>query len=129
MKHSTRSYPRIHVDTARCGAVAQAGGVLLTGAVEVSGLTAALKAQLGPWRRPLAMHDPGKVLSDLTLSLALGGDCLADLGLLRSEPGVYGTVASEATVSRTLSTLASDAALHKRGCSGGVSGIGASVRG
>ena len=55
-----------------------------------------------------AAHDPGKVASDLALSLALGGDCLADLSLLRAEPGVYGAVASEATVSRTLSTLAGD---------------------
>ncbi len=109
MKHSTRSYPRVHVDTARSGAVAQAGGVLLTRAAEATGLTAALRAELGVWRKPLAVHDPGKVVSDLALSLALGGDCLADLGLLRAEPGVYGSVASEATVSRTLSTLAGDA--------------------
>lgn len=109
MKHSTRSYPRVHVDTARSGAVAQAGGVLLTRAAETTGLTAGLKAELGPWRKPLAVHDPGKVVSDLALSLALGGDCLADLGLLRAEPGMYGAVASEATVSRTLSTLAGDA--------------------
>ena len=109
MKNSTRSYPRVHVDTARSGAVVQAGGVLLTRAAEATGLTAGLRAELGPWRKPLAVHDPGKVVSDLALSLALGGDCLADLSLLRAEPGVYGQVASEATVSRTLSTLAGDA--------------------
>ena len=108
MKHSTRSYPRVYVDTARSGAVAQAGGVLLTRAAEATGLTASLKTQLSPWRKPTAVHDPGKVLSDLALSLALGGDCLADLALLRSEPGVYGNVASEATVSRALSTLAGE---------------------
>lgn len=109
MKNSTRSYPRVHVDTARSGAVAQAGGVLLTQAAEITGLTASLKAELSPWRKPLAAHDPGKVASDLALSLALGGDCLADLSVLRAEPDVYGAVASEATVSRMLSTLAGDA--------------------
>src|SRR5690606_25762320 len=57
---------------------------------------------------PLAVHDPGKILSDLALSLAVGGDCLADLATLRSEPGVYGQVASPATVSRTVSALAGD---------------------
>ena len=103
MKNSTRSYPRVHVDTARSGAIAQAGGVLLTRAAEASGLTAALRAELSPWRRPFATHDPGKVSCDVALSLALGGDCLADLALLRAEPGVYGSVASEATLSRTLS--------------------------
>lgn len=109
MKHSTRSYPRVHVDTARSGAVAQAGGVLLTRAAEATGLTASLRAELSTWRKPSAVHDPGKITSDLALSLALGGDCLADLGLLRAAPGVYGNVASEATVSRTLGALAVDA--------------------
>lgn len=90
MKNSTRSYPRVHVDTARSGAVAQAGGVLLTQAAEITGLTASLKAELSPWRKPLAAHDLGKVASDLALSLALGGDCLADLSVLRAEPDVYG---------------------------------------
>lgn len=117
MKNSTRSYPRVHVDTARCGAVAQAGGVLLTRAAEATGLTASLTAELSIWRKPTAVHDPGEVASDLALSLALGGDCLADLGLLRAEPGVYGNVASEATVSRTLSTLASDAGAAVRAIS------------
>lgn len=109
MKNSTRSYPRVQVDTAPSGAVAQAGGVLLTQAAEVTGLSASLRAELGRWRKPTAVHDPGKIASDLALSLALGGDCLADLGVLRAEPGVYGSVASEATVSRTISTLADDA--------------------
>ncbi len=108
MKNSTRSYPRVHVDTARVGAVAQAGGVLLTRAAEVTSVTASLRAELSRWRKPLATHDPGKVVCDLALSLALGGDCLADLALLRGEPGVYGHVASEATVSRTLTALAAD---------------------
>jgi hypothetical protein len=34
---------------------------------------------------------------------------LADIALLRSEPGLYGLVASDATVSRTISALAADA--------------------
>ena len=46
---------------------------------------------------------------DLALTLALGGDCLADIALLRAEPGVYGRVASDPTVSRTIDALAADA--------------------
>ena len=41
------------------------------------------------------------VVMDLAVMLALGGDALADFALLRSEPGLYGPVASDATVSRT----------------------------
>lgn len=79
----------------------QAGGVLLTETVAATGLDRALSAALAPWRRPLAVHDPGKVVLDLALTLALGGDCRADIALLRAEPGLYGSVASDPTVSRT----------------------------
>ena len=34
----------------------------------------------------MAVHDPGKVITDLALSLALGGDCVADIAVLRAEP-------------------------------------------
>ncbi len=106
MSEPTRSYPRVRVDSARVAAVGQAGGVLLTQAAEATGLMGALREGLGPWRKPFAVHDPAKVVADLGINLALGGDCLADLSLLRAEPGLFGRVASEATVSRTVAALA-----------------------
>jgi hypothetical protein len=109
VKKRSRFYPRLGVDTAAVPAVGQAGGVLLTEAVAAAGLDAALSAALTRWRKPLAVHDPGKVVADLAVMLALGGDCLADIGLLRAEPGVYGPVASDPTVSRTVDALAADA--------------------
>ena len=48
----------------------------------------ALSAALAPWREPLAIDDPGKIMLDLAVTLALGGDCLADIAQLRGEPGV-----------------------------------------
>jgi hypothetical protein len=54
------------------------------------GLTGALSAALAPWRRPLARHDPGKIVADLAVSLAIGGECLADLAQLRGAPEVFG---------------------------------------
>jgi len=109
VKKRSRFYPRIQVDTSASGAVGQAGGVLLTETVAAVGLDAALSAALAPWRRPLAIHDPGKVVVDLALTLAVGGDCLADIALLRAERGLYGLVASDPTVSRTIDALAADA--------------------
>jgi hypothetical protein len=109
VKKRSRFYPRVHVDASGVSAVGQAGGVLLCDTVAAAGLDTALSAVLSPWRRPLAIHDPGKVVLDLALMLALGGDCLADIGLLRAEPGVYGRVASDPTVSRTVDALAADA--------------------
>src|SRR5690606_33286177 len=55
------------------------------------------------------VHDPGKIILDLALSLVLGGDALSDVDALRAEPGVYGRVASDPTVSRLITTLAGDA--------------------
>ncbi len=46
---------------------------------------------------------------DLAVALALGGDCLADVAALGGEPGLYGLVASDPTVSRTIAALAADA--------------------
>ncbi len=67
-------------------AVGSAGGVLLTKTADVSGLSSALRDGLGQWRKPAAVHDPGKVLTDLALTLALGGEFLSDAALVRSEP-------------------------------------------
>ena len=109
MKQTTGFYPRLQVDTTNSAAVGQGGGVLLTETIAVSGLGRELSAALAPWRKATAVHDPAKVITDLAVSLALGGDCLADIALLRAEPGVYGRVASDATVSRTIDALATDA--------------------
>jgi len=52
------------------------------------------------------VHAPGKILLDVALTVALGGDCLADAAMLRAEPAAYGSVASDPTVSRLIDTLA-----------------------
>ena len=109
MKKRSGLYPGVHADAAGSGVVSQAGGVTLVETVRAVGLDRALSAALTPWRKPLAAHDPAKVLLDLALALALGGDCLADIALLRAEPGVYGRVASDPTVSRTVAALAAAA--------------------
>jgi len=100
VKHTTGRYPRLRVDTSGFAAVGQAGGVLLVETVRTSGIDWWLSTALAPWRRPLASHDPAKVLLDIAVALALGGDCLADVNLLRAEPAVFGRVASDPTVSR-----------------------------
>ena len=83
--------------------------MLLAETVAATGIGRELPAALAPWRKPLAVHDPAKVILDLAVTLALGGDHLADVALLRAEPGVYGLVASGPTISRTIDALAKDA--------------------
>lgn len=83
--------------------------MLVTRTALVSGVAAGLSRALSPWRKPFAVHDPGKIIMDLAISGALGGDCLADIALLRAEPAAYGRVASDPTMSRLIGTLAADA--------------------
>jgi hypothetical protein len=63
---------------------------------------------LGRWRRPWAIHDPGKVVLDLAVAVALSGDCAADIAVVRAQLAVFGVVALDPTVSWLVTTLAED---------------------
>jgi hypothetical protein len=109
VKQRIGRYPSLAVDGQGSSVVPNAGAVLLLSTAQTVGLDTVLSKAVAPWRRPLARHDPGKVLLDLAVSLAIGGDCLADLAQLRTAPEVFGSVASDPTVSRLIDTLAADA--------------------
>jgi len=47
-------------------------------------------------------------VADLAAALALSGDCLADIAVLREQPGLAGPVASDPVVSRLVRSLAAD---------------------
>ena len=106
---NTARRPKITVSADGTGIVSHAGAVLLTRVLRVTGLDAGLAAALGRWKAPRAVHDPGKIVADLAVALALGGDCLADIAALRAEPALFGPVASDPVVSRLVSLLAADA--------------------
>jgi len=72
------------------GIVSHAGAMLLTETARVTGLAGGLSQALGRWRLPRSVHDPAKVVLDLAVAVALGGDCLADVGVLRAEPALFG---------------------------------------
>jgi hypothetical protein len=82
--------------------------VLLWETMRVTGLGRGLSQGLARWRAPRAVHDPGKIIADLAAALAVGGDCLADIGVLREQPHLAGPVASDPVVSRLVSALAGD---------------------
>jgi hypothetical protein len=88
--------------------VSQAGGVLLVETIRAAGLDEGLSEALAPWRRFGAVHDPAKILLDLAVAVAVGGDCLADVAAVRAEPAVFGLVGSDATISRAIARLARD---------------------
>ena len=107
MKSSARS-SRVAVSADGRGLVSQAGAVLLWETMRVTGLGRGLSAALEPWLARRAVHDPGKMVADLAAALALGGDCLADIAVLREQPALAGPVASDPVVSRLVKSLAGD---------------------
>lgn len=96
------------LDPVRESLVSSAGGVLTHEVCRVSGLERGLSQALSPWRAERAVHDPGKVLLDVAVAVALGGDCLADVAAVRAQPVLFGAVASDPTVSRLFASLAGD---------------------
>jgi hypothetical protein len=50
-------------------------------------------------------HDPGRVLRDLAVMLADGGECVCDLGGLRDQLALFGKVASDATAYRVIERI------------------------
>jgi hypothetical protein len=90
------------------GIVSQAGGLLLLRTLRATGLDRGLEEALERWRPGRAVHSPGKIITDLAVAVALGGDCLADVAMLRSQPELAGPVASDPVVSRLVTRLAAD---------------------
>jgi DDE family transposase len=105
---NTASRPKITVSADGTGLVSQAGVLLLAETLRVTGLGQGMAGALARWRAPRAVHDPGKILTDLVMTLALGGDCLADVAVLRAQPELAGPVASDPVISRLAAALAAE---------------------
>lgn len=54
-------------------------------------------------------HDRGRVLTQVAMTLATGGRCLADLRVLRNQPSLFGAVASDPTAWRAVHQVDDDA--------------------
>ena len=90
------------------GLVSHAGSGLLAELADRSGLTSALSRGLARVRERRSGHDPGRVVRDLAVMLADGGDCLADLRALRDQASLFGPVASGSTAFRVIERIASE---------------------
>ncbi len=85
--------------------VSHVGSALLVELADRLGLTEGLSAAMAPTRRRPSAHDPGRVVRDLAVMLADGGDCLADLGALRDQVDLHGAVASDSTAFRVIDSI------------------------
>jgi hypothetical protein len=105
----TARRPKITVSADGSGIVSQAGTLLLAQALRATGLDQGLAVALERWQAPRAVHHPGKIVTDLAVAVAAGGDCLADVAMLRAQPELFGPVASDPVVSRLVARLAAEA--------------------
>jgi len=83
------------------GLTSRAGTALLCGLADRLGLTDGLTRALRVHSRAVR-HEPGRIVRDLAVMLADGGDALTDLGVLRDQEVLFGPVASDATAYRCL---------------------------
>ena len=102
--HATTPLPHVEVSAKGPDLTSRAGTVLLSALADRLGLTEGLSAALRVHSRKVR-HEPGRVVRDLAVLLADGGDCLSDLGALRDQRILFGPVASDATAYRCLERL------------------------
>jgi hypothetical protein len=95
-------YPKVQVTADGRGVVSHVGTRLLADVAAVVGLPEAFDSAVGGHRRRRSAHAPGRVLTDLAVLLADGGEAISDLAALRQQPGLFGCVASTATAWRVL---------------------------
>ena len=90
--------------------VAAHGGLFVLGRfADGLGLGEALSAVVAPGGERAPSHDRGKVLVHALLMLAGGGEACSDIEHLRAQPVLFGRVASDSTLYRTLRGLGPDA--------------------
>ena len=87
------------------GLVSHAGVALLVELSDRVGLTAALSRALAGTRERRSAHAPGRVLRDVAVMLADGGDCVTDIDAYRGQERLFGARASETTTHRVLKAI------------------------
>jgi hypothetical protein len=93
------------------GLVSHAGSALLAQVADKVGLTKGLSLRLAVLKQRRRGHDPGRVIRDLAVMLADGGECVSDLGAVRDQQALFGPVASDSTAFRVIDRVASEGLL------------------
>ena len=87
------------------GVVSHAGSRLLADLADQTTLTAHLSAVFAGRTAPQTAHDPGRVLTDLAVLIADGGEAISDIATLADQADVFGAVASDSTCWRVLDSI------------------------
>jgi hypothetical protein len=97
----------VEVTSDGAGLVSHAGTALLGQVADKLGLTSALSVRLAGIKQRRRGHDPARVIRDLAVMLADGGECVSDLGAVREQDALFGSVASDSTAFRMIEKIAS----------------------
>jgi len=90
------------------GLVSHAGAALVAETADRLGLTSAFERALEELFERTPMHSPGRVVRDLAVMLADGGEQLCDMGTVRDQEALFGPVASDSTAYRLIERIAAD---------------------
>src|ERR1035438_5523424 len=101
----------VEVTSDGAGLVSHAGTALIAQVADRVGLTAVLSSRLAGVKQRRRGHDPGRVIRDLAVMLADGGECVSDLGAVRDQDALFGSVASNSTAFRVIDRIASEPGL------------------
>jgi len=97
----------VEVTSDGAGLVSRAGSALVAQVADKVGLTQALSLRLAAIKQRRRGHDPGRVIRDLAVMLADGGECVSDLGAVREQDALFGPVASDSTAFRMVDRITS----------------------
>jgi hypothetical protein len=100
MSKITGVFPSLPVAATGQSLVSHAGLNVVTSFVDALGFRGLCEDRLGQFVGPGARHRPGTILGSLAVMLAGGGEHVSDLDILRTGAGVFGELASNATISR-----------------------------
>ena len=100
--NATKAVQRVRVMAGDRQVVSQVGMHLLGDLADRAGLTSAYSAAV-PWTGERAPgHDRGRLLGQVAVMLAGGGQCVADMAALRDQADLFGAVASAPTIWRAV---------------------------
>jgi Transposase DDE domain group 1 len=101
----------VEVSADGAGLVSHAGSALIARVADKVGLTGSLSLGLGAIKQRRRGHDPGRVIRDLAVMLADGGECVSDLAAVREQDALFGAVASDSTAFRVIDRVAAEPSL------------------
>src|ERR1035437_5293278 len=90
----------VEVTSDGAGLDSHAGSALLAQVADRVGLTGALSLRLAGVKQRRRGQDPGRVIRDLAVMLADGGECVSDLGAGRDQDALFGAGAAGSTAFR-----------------------------